>query len=93
MAAATSGHPSPVHLEKGGGDMVELRRTLRGYEEVPPPRCGSCGADFRPGHVIVGVQHCVCQVNMHRSHRCPCGQATLTPPLGHGCRPFSLDGR
>ena len=73
--------------------MVELRRTRRGYEEVPPPRCEACGADFRPGHVLVGIQHCSCEVSMHRSHRCPCGKETLTPPAVERCRPFSLDGR
>ena len=73
--------------------MVELRRTHRGWEEVPPRRCGSCAAAFEPGKVIVGIQHCTCPVAMHRSHRCPCGQATLTPPAGERCRPISLDGR
>ncbi len=73
--------------------MAELRRTHRGYEEVPPPRCESCGADFQPGQVIVGIQHCACEVNMHRSHQGPCGHVTLTPPAGEQCRSRSLDGR
>ena len=73
--------------------MAELRRTRRGYEEIPPVLCESCWADFQPGTVIVGIQHCACEVNMHRSHRCPCGHATLTPPAGEHCRPRSLDGR
>lgn len=73
--------------------MVELRRTRRGYEEVPPERCSACGAAFEPGRVTVGIQHCACPVNMHRSHRCPCGQTTLTPPAGEHCRARSLDGR
>ena len=73
--------------------MLELRRTRRGYEEVPPPRCESCGVDFLPGHVIVGIQHCSCEVNLHRSHRHTCGHVTLTPPAGGQCRARSLDGR
>lgn len=51
--------------------MAQLRRTRRGYEEIPPQACSACGAAFEPGHVIVGIQHCACPVNMHRSHRCP----------------------
>lgn len=73
--------------------MVALRRTRRGYEEVAPKRCASCEAAFEPGRVTVGIQHCACENNMHRSWRCPCGQTTLMPPAGEHCRSTSLDGR
>lgn len=73
--------------------MAELRKTRRGYEEVPPSRCVSCGAAFVPGKVIVGSQQCSCAQRFHRTHCCPCGYVTLTPAGDPGCRQVNLDGR
>lgn len=72
-----------------------LRRTRRGFEEISPARCMSCGGEFGPGKVLIGVRHCACmEVRIHREHHClRCGADTFTPPMGPDCRPQSLDGR
>lgn len=74
---------------------MRLRRTRRGYEEIPPSCCEACGTPFTAGQVLVGVAHCSCsEVRLHRSHSClKCGEVTFTPPMGSSCRPQSLDGR
>lgn len=73
---------------------MPLRKTRRGYEEIPPERCAHCGEPFRPGEFTVGIQHCACPARMHRCHhRTACGHTTLTPPAGENCRAQDLDGR
>ncbi|EUA17446.1 hypothetical protein I552_0647 [Mycobacterium xenopi 3993] len=70
-----------------------LRRTRRGYEEIAPRYCWSCGGRFGPGRTLVGTAHCACGI-MHRSHWCAnCGATTYTPPLGKHCRARNLDTR
>ena len=71
-----------------------LKRTRRGWEEVPPERCSGCGERLLPGEVTVGIVHCTCELRMHRAHNhTVCGATTLTPPAGERCRAVSLDGR
>lgn len=73
---------------------MRLRRTRRGYEEERPAVCARCGEPFVPGEFTVGIQHCTCDLLMHRSRWCPhCRRDTYTPAMGRQCRPRSLDGR
>src|SRR4029077_19262892 len=43
---------------------MNLRRTRKGWEEIPPKHCAN-GHELRAGAVLVGTQHCQCG----RSHR------------------------